>query len=65
MNIPEMTVGKNEQEKECENLLMENKELFVRCNAYEERLWQRGEQGMSRIQIIFTIPWIVFANVAL
>ena len=60
-----MTVGKNEQEKECENLLMENKELFARCNAYEEQLWERGEQGMIRIQVTFTIPWIVFANVAL
>ena len=38
MNVPEMTVGKTEQEKERENLLMENKELRARCNAYEEQL---------------------------
>lgn len=38
MNVPEMTVGKTEQEKERENLLRENDELFARCNVYEEQL---------------------------
>ena len=38
MIVPELTIGKTEQEKDRENLLMENKELTARCNAYEEQL---------------------------
>ena len=38
MNVPEMTVGKTEQEKERENLLRENDELMARLNVYEEQL---------------------------
>ena len=48
MNVPEMTVGKIEQEKESEKLLMENKELVARCNAYEKqlRLLRGAENGV-------------------
>ena len=45
MNVPEMTVGKTEQEKESEKLLMENKELWARCNAYEEQLMAAREDA--------------------
>lgn len=38
MIVPEMTVGKTEQEKERENLLRENDELMARLNVYEEQL---------------------------
>lgn len=38
MTVPEMTVGKTEQEKERENLLRENDELMARLNVYEEQL---------------------------
>lgn len=38
MTVPEMTVGKTEQEKERENLLRENDELMERLNVYEEQL---------------------------
>lgn len=45
MIVPEMTIGKTEQEKERENLLMENKELTARCNAYEEQLRAAREES--------------------
>lgn len=60
MNVPTMTVGKSEEEKELDRLKAENEDLRAQCKAYEAQL-QRCRESEERAFMRGKIESLEFA----
>ena len=60
MNVPTMTVGKSDDEKELDKLKAENEDLRAQCRAYEAQL-QRYRESEERAFMRGKIEGLEFA----
>ena len=60
MNVPTMTVGKSDDEKELDKLKAENEDLRAQCRAYEAQL-KRYRESEERAFMRGKIEGLEFA----